>query len=151
MFDSGVMVVQLQSHSEEEMIASALDNVSSTQEPEEGHWGDFNWMYAEMHSRQWQWGLKLCTTFPSLLSVSQDPLSRLFVWQSVSPVCLNVFPVCLVFLHSVVSVRLNVSVSPLQVTDRESLTSEEFAKLLGLSVLLSKERSVPAVLRFHGS
>ncbi|XP_077596821.1 vacuolar protein-sorting-associated protein 36 [Stigmatopora nigra] len=27
-FDSGVMVVQLQSHSEEEMIASALDNVS---------------------------------------------------------------------------------------------------------------------------
>lgn len=28
MFDSGVMVVQLQSHSEEEMIASALDNVS---------------------------------------------------------------------------------------------------------------------------
>lgn len=27
MFDSGVMVVQLQSHSEEEMIASALDNV----------------------------------------------------------------------------------------------------------------------------
>lgn len=30
MFDSGVMVVQLQSHSEEEMIASALDNVSFT-------------------------------------------------------------------------------------------------------------------------
>lgn len=29
-FDSGVMVVQLQSHSEEEMIASALDNVSCT-------------------------------------------------------------------------------------------------------------------------
>lgn len=29
-FDSGVMVVQLQSHSEEEMIASALDNVSFT-------------------------------------------------------------------------------------------------------------------------
>lgn len=29
-FDSGVMVVQLQSHSEEEMIASALDNVSRT-------------------------------------------------------------------------------------------------------------------------
>lgn len=28
-FDSGVMVVQLQSHSEEEMIASALDNVSA--------------------------------------------------------------------------------------------------------------------------
>lgn len=28
MFDSGVMVVQLQSHSEEEMIASAMDNVS---------------------------------------------------------------------------------------------------------------------------
>lgn len=28
MFDSGVMVVQLQSHSEEEMIASALDSVS---------------------------------------------------------------------------------------------------------------------------
>lgn len=27
-FDSGVMVVQLQSHSEEEMIASALDSVS---------------------------------------------------------------------------------------------------------------------------
>lgn len=27
-FDSGVMVVQLQSHSEEEMIASAIDNVS---------------------------------------------------------------------------------------------------------------------------
>lgn len=27
-FDSGVMVVQLQSHSEEEMITSALDNVS---------------------------------------------------------------------------------------------------------------------------
>uniref|UniRef100_A0A3P9AE57 Vacuolar protein-sorting-associated protein 36 n=1 Tax=Esox lucius TaxID=8010 RepID=A0A3P9AE57_ESOLU len=51
-FDSGVMVVQLQSHSEEEMIASALDNV----------------------------------------------------------------------------------------TDKGSLTAEEFAKLLGLSVLLSKER-----------
>lgn len=29
-FDSGVMVVQLQSHSEEEMIASALDSVSFT-------------------------------------------------------------------------------------------------------------------------
>lgn len=27
-FDSGVMVVQLQSHSEEEMIVSAIDNVS---------------------------------------------------------------------------------------------------------------------------
>uniref|UniRef100_A0AAQ6IN67 Vacuolar protein-sorting-associated protein 36 n=1 Tax=Anabas testudineus TaxID=64144 RepID=A0AAQ6IN67_ANATE len=53
-FDSGVMVVQLQSHSEEEMIASALDNVS----------------------------------------------------------------------------------------DKGSLTAEEFAKLLGLSVLLSKERYV---------
>ncbi|CDQ96211.1 unnamed protein product [Oncorhynchus mykiss] len=29
-FDSGVMVVQLQSHSEEEMISSALDNVRIT-------------------------------------------------------------------------------------------------------------------------
>uniref|UniRef100_A0A8C5CBT0 Vacuolar protein-sorting-associated protein 36 n=1 Tax=Gadus morhua TaxID=8049 RepID=A0A8C5CBT0_GADMO len=60
-FDSGVMVVQLQSHSEEEMIASALDNV----------------------------------------------------------------------------------------TDKGSLTSEEFAKLLGLSVLLSKERLLLAEKMGH--
>lgn len=32
--------------------------------------------------------------------------------------------------------------SRVQVTDKGSLTAEEFAKLLGLSVLLSKERSV---------
>ncbi|XP_051902840.1 vacuolar protein-sorting-associated protein 36 [Hippocampus zosterae] len=60
-FDSGVMVVQLQSHSEEEMIASALDNV----------------------------------------------------------------------------------------TDKGSLTAEEFAKLLGLSVLLSKERLLLAEKMGH--
>lgn len=33
-----------------------------------------------------------------------------------------------------------------QVTDKGSLTAEEFAKLLGLSVLLSKERYIAEIL-----
>lgn len=33
-------------------------------------------------------------------------------------------------------------VGPVQVSEKGSLTAEEFAKLLGLSVLLSKERYV---------
>ena len=131
--------------------------------PEEGRRVDFTRMGPETHRRKRRWDrtaprLKLCAIFPSLLSMSQDPLSLssgsdcLSVCLSVCLSSLSEYPSCLsVFLPTpvrcIVSVCFNVSVFLLQVTDKGSLTSEEFAKLLGLSVLLSKERSVSAVLR----
>lgn len=98
MFDSGVMVVQLQSHSEEEMIASALDNVSFTITK---HYTD-----TDHTARHLGYILE-----KNLVFILTPGLSLyLFI------------------------------VPYLQVSDKGSLTAEEFAKLLGLSVLLSKER-----------
>lgn len=105
MFDSGVMVVQLQSHSEEEMIASALDNVSFTVT-----------------------NIILTLTW---FRLNRRALSGIYVC-----VC-ETYP-GFYLLPCLISVSLHLP--PLQVSDKGSLTAEEFAKLLGLSVLLSKER-----------
>ena len=109
MFDSGVMVVQLQSHSEEEMIASALNNVSFT--------------IANM----------ILSLTLGLTSQTAWPLGHMYMKHLSTEKSGLGF-----FIPFPITGCLHLSTP--QVSDKGSLTAEEFAKLLGLSVLLSKER-----------